>query len=58
VHDQFADGVEFSFNYNILLLVASILAGLGLVSNSSANIIASMLVSPIMGPVVGLAYLW
>jgi uncharacterized hydrophobic protein (TIGR00271 family) len=36
--------------------VASILAGLGLVSNSSATIIASMLVSPIMGPVVGLAY--
>jgi uncharacterized hydrophobic protein (TIGR00271 family) len=56
VHDRFADGVEFSFNYNTLLLVASILAGLGLVSNSSATIIASMLVSPIMGPVVGLAY--
>jgi uncharacterized hydrophobic protein (TIGR00271 family) len=56
VHDRFADGVQFSFNYNTLLLVASILAGLGLVSNSSATIIASMLVSPIMGPVVGLAY--
>jgi uncharacterized membrane protein len=54
--DRFADGVEFSFNYNTLLLVASILAGLGLVSNSSATIIASMLVSPIMGPVVWLAY--
>jgi uncharacterized hydrophobic protein (TIGR00271 family) len=56
VHDRFADGVEFSFNYNTLLLVASVLAGLGLASNSSATIIASMLVSPIMGPVVGLAY--
>jgi uncharacterized hydrophobic protein (TIGR00271 family) len=56
VHDRFADGCEFSFNYNTLLLVASVLAGLGLVSNSSATIIASMLVSPIMGPVVGLAY--
>lgn len=50
------EGVNFSFNFNTLLLVASILAGLGLVSNSSATIIASMLVSPIMGPVVGLAY--
>jgi uncharacterized hydrophobic protein (TIGR00271 family) len=50
------EGVNFSFNFNVLLLVASILAGLGLVSNSSATIIASMLVSPIMGPVVGLAY--
>jgi Domain of unknown function (DUF389) len=45
-----------SFNYNTMILVASILAGLGLVSNSVATIIASMLVSPLMGPVVGLAY--
>jgi len=54
MHKKIEDGASFSFNYNILLIVASILAGLGLVSNSSTNIIASMLVSPIMGPVVGL----
>ena len=45
MHDRFEDGAEFSFNYNVLLLVASILAGLGLASNSSTIIIASMLVS-------------
>jgi uncharacterized hydrophobic protein (TIGR00271 family) len=56
VHDRFSEGAEFSFNYNTLLLVASVLAGFGLVINSSATIIGSMLVSPIMGPVVGLAY--
>jgi uncharacterized membrane protein len=56
MHRRFADASEFSFNYNTLLVVASILAGLGLVSNSSTTIIASMLVSPIMGPVVGMAY--
>jgi uncharacterized hydrophobic protein (TIGR00271 family) len=56
MHDRFVDAASFSFNYNTLLFVASILAGLGLVSNSTATIIASMLVSPIMGPVVGLAY--
>ena len=56
MHEKFEVGVRFAFNYNVLLLVASVLAGLGLVSNSSATIIASMLVSPIMGPVVGLAY--
>ena len=56
VHERIEEGVDFSFNFNTLLLVASILAGLGLISNSTATIIASMLVSPIMGPVVGLAY--
>lgn len=48
MHKKFRDGSKFSFNYNTLLLVASVLAGIGLISNSSATIIASMLVSPIM----------
>lgn len=56
MHERFADGCKFSFNYNVLLLTASIIAGLGLVSNSTTTVIASMLVSPIMGPVVGMAY--
>jgi uncharacterized hydrophobic protein (TIGR00271 family) len=56
IHEKFAEGCKFSFNYNTLLLTASILAGLGLVSDSSTTVIASMLVSPIMGPVVGMAY--
>jgi hypothetical protein len=56
MHDKFMDEAVFNFNYNTLLIVASVIAGLGLVSNSTATIIASMLVSPIMGPVVAIAY--
>ena len=56
MHEKIEDGTTFSFNYNCLLFVASMLAGLGLISNSVATIIASMLVSPLMGPVIGLAY--
>ena len=56
VHEKMVDGATFSFNYNSSLFVASILAGLGLISNSVATIIASMLVAPLMGPVIGLAY--
>jgi uncharacterized hydrophobic protein (TIGR00271 family) len=56
MHDRFQEGSQFSFNYNTLLAVVSILAGLGLVSNSLTAVIAIMLVSPIMGPVVGIAY--
>lgn len=43
MHDKFMDSVVLNFNYNTLLIVASVIAGLGLVSNSSATIIASML---------------
>jgi len=49
MHHKMSNSAKFSFNYNTLLLVASILAGIGLVSNSITTIIASMLVSPIMG---------
>lgn len=56
MHERIEESVNFSFNYNTLLFVASVLAGLGLVANGGTTIIASMLVSPIMGPVIGLAY--
>lgn len=56
MHARFMEGAVFSFNYNTLILVASVMAALGLASNGSATIIASMLVSPIMGPVAAMAY--
>jgi len=49
MHHKMSNSAKFSFNYNTLLLAASILAGIGLVSNSITTIIASMLVSPIVG---------
>lgn len=39
-----------------LLLIASVLAGVGLITNSTVVIVASMLVSPIMGPVMGITF--
>lgn len=56
MHAKIEEGAMFTFNYNTLILCAAIIAGLGLVSNGGAAIIASMLISPLMGPVVGLAY--
>ena len=56
MHKRFMETSEFSFNYNTLLIIASIIAALGLGGNSNATIIASMLVSPLMGPVMGMAY--
>ena len=49
-------GAKFNFNYATFLLTASIVAGLGLVTGSSVTVISSMLLSPIMGPVIGMAY--
>ena len=56
IHNRFMEGSVFSFNYNWLLFISSIIAAIGLGTNSVTIIIASMLVSPLMGPVVGIAY--
>lgn len=56
VHDSISENAEFNFNYICLLIVASIVAALGLMTNSSTTVISSMLLSPIMGPVIGMSY--
>lgn len=45
-----------SFDYLSLLLIASTISGVGLAVNSTVSIVASMLVSPIMGPVLALTF--
>lgn len=56
MHDKISDGVNWDFNYSCLITIASVVAGLGLATNSSVSVISSMLLSPIMGPVIGMSY--
>jgi uncharacterized hydrophobic protein (TIGR00271 family) len=46
----------FSFDYLMLVLVAACLAGVGLATNNTVVIVASMLVSPIMGPILAITF--
>jgi len=48
VREQIVEQAAFSFDFVALLTVASILAGVGLITNNTVVIVASMLVSPIM----------
>lgn len=56
MHKKISDGVDMNFNYSCLLLVACVVAALGLATDSSTTVISSMLLSPIMGPVIGMSY--
>jgi uncharacterized hydrophobic protein (TIGR00271 family) len=53
---QISQAAAFSFDFCSLLLIAGVLAGIGLVSENTVVIVASMLVSPIMGPVLGMTF--
>ena len=45
-------GAEFSFDFLLLLILSGIIAFFGLMENSSVVLVASMLVSPVMGPIL------
>jgi len=50
------DGITFRGPYLWVLVFAILLASLGLNVNSTAVIIGAMLISPIMGPIIGMGY--
>ena len=49
-------GSMFTFDYAAYLFLASFIALLGLLMDSSVVIVASMLVSPVMGPILAIIF--
>lgn len=43
------------FSYLILLILSTLIATFGLISNSTATVIGAMIVAPLMGPILGIA---
>jgi uncharacterized hydrophobic protein (TIGR00271 family) len=56
VVQQTKEQAVFSFDFLCLVVVASLLAALGLATNSAVVVVASMLVSPIMGPILAVTF--
>ncbi|KMR04265.1 hypothetical protein RF55_727 [Lasius niger] len=56
VVDGVRSGGDLTFDYVLLVLTADCLAALGLIENNAPNIVAAMLVSPLMGPVMSLTF--
>ncbi|XP_013403877.1 uncharacterized protein LOC106169083 isoform X2 [Lingula anatina] len=52
VVEQIKAQAALTFDYVMLIILASIIAGFGLLENSSVILVASMLVSPLMGPIL------
>ena len=46
------DGGQYNLSYFAGLILASIIAGMGLITNNAVVVVASMLVSPLMGPIL------
>lgn len=56
IHDTVESGIEFRGTNLWILIFAIFIASVGLNVNSTAVIIGAMLVSPLMGPILGIGY--
>lgn len=56
IHEEITKGVAFKGTNLWILVFAIIVASVGLNMNSTAVIIGAMLISPLMGPIIGMGY--
>lgn len=51
--DRLVSGSQADFDYKAMILLATLIAGLGLLLNSTAVVVGAMLVAPLMTPILG-----
>jgi uncharacterized hydrophobic protein (TIGR00271 family) len=56
IHDQQVANAQLNIPFAFVLILAATIATLGLAANSEATIVGAMLVSPLMKPIMSLAY--
>lgn len=56
IYTSVSNGAERTFNFTINLIAAGVIAGVGIAGNSSVATVASMLISPMMGPILAIAF--
>lgn len=56
IHNEIGAGNSIDFDFVISLIGASLIAGVGLATNSATMVVSSMLVSPLMGPILAVTF--
>ncbi len=56
IESSIKEGMELNINYYLFIILAALIAGAGLILNSTAIIIGAMIISPLMGPILGVSY--
>ena len=55
IYESVKKQASLSFDYMAFVIIAAVMAGIGLIQNNVTVIVASMLLSPLMGPMLGVA---
>lgn len=56
LHDDMTKGAALSFDFLVLIFLSSLVAGIGLIQSDVAIIIGAMVIAPLLGPNLALAF--
>lgn len=56
IYNVVLHGTQLTYEFMIMLVAASVIASVGLMTQSGPSVVASMLISPLMGPLLGIAF--
>lgn len=56
IKDKVTSGAQLTVDYLLFVVAAAVIAAAGLASNDVVSTVASMLISPIMGPIMAFTY--
>ena len=56
IESTIKEGMELNIDFYLFIIIAAFIAGAGLILNSTAIIIGSMIISPLMGSILGVSY--
>ncbi len=58
IYDNVKKQASLSFDFIAFVMISALVAGFGLIQNNATIIVASMLLSPLIGPMLGVALGW
>jgi uncharacterized hydrophobic protein (TIGR00271 family) len=56
IYNGVLHGTQITYEFMIMLVAATVIASVGLMTQSGPSVVASMLISPLMGPLLGIAF--
>jgi len=58
IYNDILRNASLTKNYLVFIIISAIVAAIGLITNNPAIVVASMVIAPLMGPVLALSYGW
>ncbi len=56
IESSIKEGMDLNLDYYLFIIFSALIAGAGLILNSTAIIVGAMIISPLMGPILGVSY--